>query len=106
MKLYIISDYGKQIRTISDKAMDENINETMHSLDWQGFHQVILEQSKGNSLEVGGSLDASDGFSVMLEENNKQYVIKTPPQTIEEMIVFLSDYLSDPMNWKNTIEWY
>ena len=93
--LHVLSDYGDKHRFITDKPTKEIVLHTINELDWKnGFHQVILVDSPGAYMEVGGSLDPSDGLSVLYEEDGKQLVIKVPPATIEEMTAFLFNYLS------------
>ncbi len=105
MKLYHIENYGAKTHGISKNASIEDIESLMQELDWQGFHQVVLEKNNGDWLEVGGSLNPEDGLSVMFEENGKQLVIKTPPQTVVEMMDFLTMYLSGSQDWKNKAVW-
>jgi hypothetical protein len=76
MRLRVLSNYGETERAVTDQATAETVESTMSSLDWQGFHQVVLERPNGDWMEVGGSLDPSDGLSVMYEENGSQFVIK------------------------------
>ena len=41
MKLRVISDFGAIEQVVTDAATAEIVRETMASLDWKGFHQVI-----------------------------------------------------------------
>lgn len=106
MKLEVISDYGSVVRTISDEATQEIVVSTMQSLDWGGFHQVVLTKPNGDWLEVGGSLNPNDGLSVMHEKNKTQEVIKTPPENVIEMTSFLAAYLEDTDEWREGVEWH
>lgn len=85
--------------------MPEIVQNTMHSLNWQGFHQVVLEQPNGDWMDVGGSLNPDDGLSVMHEENGKQSVIRVPPTSVDEMTTMLLGYLSGTDDWKSGTEW-
>ena len=105
MKLVVYSNYGSSQKTISDSADEKVVVNTMKSLDWKGFHQVVLEQENGDWLEVGGSLDPSDGLSVMFEEGGKQHVIETAPTKVEEMTEMLLGYLSGNELWKYSVRW-
>jgi hypothetical protein len=105
MKLRVISDYGRTERLVADEATPEIVVSTMHSLDWRGFHQVVLERSNSDWMEVGGSLDPSDGLSVMYEENGKQSVIRVAPTTVEDMTTMLLGYLSGTEDWKKSAKW-
>lgn len=100
MRLRILSDYGARERVVSEDATPEIIESTMNSLDWEGFHQVVLERSKGDSLEVGGSLNPEDGLSALREENGTQKVISDPPTSVGEMTAILLSYLSQGDKWK------
>ncbi len=101
MRLRVISDYGEAERVAADEATPEIVKSTMRSLNWKRFHQVVLERPNGDWLEVGGSMNPSDGFSVMYEEDGKQFVIKAPPTTTDEMMTMLLSYLSGSEDWKN-----
>ena len=105
MRLRVLSNYGETERVVTDQATAEAVESTMSSLDWQGFHQVVLERPNGDWMEVGGSLDPSDGLSVMYEENGRQFVIKVPPTTVGEMTAMLTGYLSNTEEWKAGAEW-
>ena len=105
MKLLHIADYGSRTQILSENATEVQIKSIMHSLDWQGFHQIVLEQENGDWLEVGGSLNPDDGLSVAFEENSKQFVIEMPPETINEMTAFLLAYRSREKDWKNKASW-
>ena len=106
MKLVVMSDYGKTERQVSSQATEQEVLQTMQSLDWSGFHQVVLHRPNGDWLEVGGSMDPLDGLSVMFEEGGKQLVIKEPPSTPEEMTQFLLGYLSCGDDWKKLGRWH
>lgn len=105
MELMVISDYGSKEEIISNCATPKIIRKTMDSLDWKGFHQVVLSIDEHNFIEVGGSLDPSDGLSVLYEENGEQSVIKKPPETVQEMTDILLSYLAGDRDWKNKYEW-
>jgi len=106
IRLLVISNYGQNTEIISEDPSHETIKNTMQNLNWQGFHQVVLEKKNGDWLEVGGSLNPSDGLSVMYEENGNQHVIKVPPTTIDEMTYFLLDYLDGSSDWKINHDWH
>ena len=105
MKLRVLSNYGENEQVVTEDATPEIIQKTVHSLNWQEFHQVLLERSSGDWMEVGGSLNPEDGFSVMYEENGRQLVIKTPPTRIDEMTEMLLAYLSGSEDWKRGADW-
>ena len=74
-------------------------------LDWSGFHQVVLTKSNGDWLEVGGSLDPSDGLSIMYEEGGKQVVIKEAPKNIDLLIKVSTTYAGNSDEWKEMADW-
>jgi hypothetical protein len=106
MKLEVISHYGAETMVVSGEATADIVKDTMRSLDWNGFHQVVLTKRNGDWMEVGGSLDPSDGLSVMYQENNEQVVIKSPPASVDEMTDFLLSYLGEMDDWKSNNEWH
>ena len=73
MKLRVISNYGTEERTVSESATREQIIRTIDYLDWSGFHQVVLEKPNGDWLDVGGSLEPSDGLSIMASSHFSPY---------------------------------
>ena len=83
MKLKVLSNYGSKEKVISESATADQIIETMISIDWKVFHQVILGKENGDWLEVGGNLK-SDGLSVTYEEYGKQYFIVKPPISVDK----------------------
>jgi hypothetical protein len=105
LRLEVHSDYGSHSRIVSEESTGDIIVKTMESLDWGGFHQVVLTNENGNWLEVGGSLDPSDGLSVMYQENGTQRVIGVPPVTVKEMTEFLLLYLEGKNEWKSKSTW-
>ncbi len=105
IKLRLISNYGSSERLITADADENAVRETVNSLDWGGFHQVVLERPNGDWVEVGGSLDPSDGLSVMYEESGKQSVITMPPTRVAEMTKILLAYLPGDDGWKELGTW-
>ena len=104
--LHVLSDYGDKHRFITDKPTKEIVLQAINELDWENkFHQVIIVNSPSAYMEVGGSLNPSDGLSVLYKENGKQFVIKVPPKKIEDMSNFLLSYLPTDNSWKNNTEW-
>lgn len=99
MRLEVISDYGATTTEISNRATPELIKETMASLDWQRFHQVVLSKPNGDWIEVGGSINPDEGLSVMWEEAGAQEVIA--PASVAEMTGFLLGFLSENNEWRN-----
>ena len=105
MKLRVISNYGTEERTVSENATREQIIHTIDYLDWSGFHQVVLEKPNGDWLDVGGSLDPSDGLSIMYEESGNQHVVTEAPELPEELKHALLGYLAESDDWKQAYGW-
>jgi len=93
MKLTVLYNYGTKLKLVSEDATDHQIIETMNTIDWNKFTQVVLEQNNGDHIEVGGSL-GSDGLSVMYSERQRQYFIVRPPDSVVEMTRILLSYHS------------
>lgn len=91
MKLTVLSNYGSKEKVISENATADQIIETMLSIDWKVFHQVILGKDNDDWLEVGGNLK-SDGLSVTYEEMGQQYFIVKPPVSVDQMTKILLSY--------------
>jgi hypothetical protein len=104
-RLTVISDYGENEQLISEAASNADVVEQMQSLDWNGFHQVILQQENGDLIEVGGSLNPDDGFSIIYLENEEEFVVKEPPTNVEQMLETLTLYLAADPRWKTQYEW-
>ena len=105
LKLYVISQYGKVEKTITESPTIEIIKNTMNTLDWKKFHQVILEKENKDFIEVSGSLDPADGFSSLFQEGGKQYVIKIPPHSTLQMENILISYFYQDNKWKDDNSW-
>jgi hypothetical protein len=84
MNLIVLSDFGSEEELISDSVTIDQITNTMNSIDWLNFHQVIINKPNGDWIDVGGSLE-EDGLSIAYQENNKEYVIVTAPTDIETL---------------------
>ena len=105
MQLSVLSDYGATERIITQGASPEIVEKTISNLDWDGFHQVVMTKRNGDWLEVGGSLNPTDGLSVMYEEDGQQVVIKEPPATIAFLIQVAIAYVNNTGRWKEMAEW-
>jgi len=103
MKLWTLSNYGEKEKTISENVTNDDIDRIMNSLNWNEFHQVILEKKNGDFIEVSGNL-GEDGLSVLYQEGENQKVIVIPPTTISEMIYFLKSYMSGNEEFKSKYE--
>ena len=55
MRLTVISDHGARETVASEQATPEIVEATIRSVDWSGFHHVVLEDDMGNWFEGGDS---------------------------------------------------
>jgi len=99
MKLTVLINYASEEKVISEAATAEELIQALESIDWQIFHQVVLEKSNGDWIDVGGNL-GSDGLSVMYEEDGIQLVIVDPPTTVDQMKSILLSYLAGDGKFK------
>ena len=105
MKMTVISNYGAEEKVFLEKASATLVAAAICTLDWNGFHQVVLEQPNGDYLEVGGSLNPEDGFSAMYQQGDEQFVTDEPPSTVDELLQMQTSYISGTDAWKSGYEW-
>jgi hypothetical protein len=106
--LHVLSDFGDTHEFVSEAPDRGLITSTIRALEWRnGFHQVILVTAPGVSMEVGGSLDPSDGFSsVYQDENNDIYrVTVSPPGTVGDMEAILVSFLLGDGRWEGMYDY-
>ncbi len=48
MRLRVISNYGEIERLVADKASPEIVKSKLRSVDWQGFHQGVIQRLSRN----------------------------------------------------------
>lgn len=94
MKLLVLSDYGSVEFLKIENPTESDIIQTMNSIDWNLFHQVILSKNDYDWVEVGGNV-TEDGLSAMYEKNNEQFVIDDAPSSKEQMIEILISYFKN-----------
>ena len=104
MRLTILSDYGASEKLVSEEATAEIVEAAIRSLDWSGFHQVVLQQANGDWFEVGGSL-GEDGLSAVYEQAGEQYVVAVPPASIDELVELHLLYLAGSPRWRRDWRW-
>lgn len=104
-RLRVISDYGQAERIVTEEPTEEDIRSLMNSLDWNEFHQVVIDRGNGDWMEVGGSLDPGIGLSAMFSEGNRQSVIVEPLKDVGDMNSILLMYLASDGDWKRKWEW-
>ena len=101
--LHVLSDFGETHVFVSETPNRRLIISTIRALDWDsGFHQVILISAPGVSMEVGGSLDSSNGLSSIYQDENRDIarVTASPPKTVEDMEAILVSFLAGDGRWE------
>ncbi len=94
---------GGDYRQLSRELDMQQISAELHKLDWQSnFYQFIVVKEPGISMEVGGSLDESDGLSAYYKNFPEQVeaVIVGPPKSVLEMEQILEAFLQPGEVWK------
>lgn len=104
LELMVLSDYGKEENIISKSTTKDQIDSIMTTLDWNEFHQVILSIDNENWIEVGGNIQ-EDGLAVLYEENGVRNIIKTPPNSVDEMTEILISYLVNDNKFKSNYDY-
>ena len=105
--LHVLSDYGYEHRLVDKNPTEEIIRATIRKLNWDnGFYQVILVTSPGVSLEVGGTLDPTEGLSAMYRnwKSNDHRVIREPPPTVRSMEDLLVSFHRGDGRWEQMYE--
>ena len=105
MRLTVISAYGARETIVSEQATPEIVEATIRSVNWSGFHQVVLEDDMGNWFEVGSSF-GDDGLSASFGEAGDEYVIAILPTTVDEMVRLQALFVSDSAQWRNECQWH
>lgn len=102
LKLVIYYGFGDSTKVISNNTNQNEIDSTMKSIDWKDFHMVCLEESNGNTLDVGGSL-FEDGFSsgYMNVSENNNLILRSPiPSGVNDMIETLKTFCISKNDWE------
>lgn len=76
---------------MAKKATLDGLIALIDSLDWQKFHQVVLEKDSENWIEVGGSLKRH-GLAAIISHNGEPFIIANKPASIGEMKRILTLY--------------
>jgi hypothetical protein len=106
--LHVISDFGNEYTYVSESPNNIVVSETIRNLDWEkGFHQVILVTIPGVSMEVGGSLDPSDGLSSAYRDVNKNIyrVTVDPPVSVNQMEKILFSFHAGDNQWEKMYQY-
>lgn len=102
--MHLLSNYGSEYTFLGASITQEDIKRELRKLDWpNGFYQFVVISEPGISMEVGGSLDPSDGLSARyLNRSTKvEGVIITPPESVEEMEDILIKFADSDESWKS-----
>ena len=100
-------ELGGEPRCLLRELDMAGISEELHKLDWQSnFYQFVVVKEPGVSMEVGGSLDESDGLSAYYKNfpEKIEAVIVAPPKTVLEMEQILEAFLQPDEVWKTRYE--
>lgn len=105
MRLEVISNYGAKVSTVSEATTADILDKSCGSIDWQGFHQLVLYADDGDFMELGGSLDPGDGLSVMLQEKGVQRLASPVPTTIEQGLRLMHAFLRHDGSHATLTQW-
>ncbi len=95
------------VRKISSSIDLEEISNELYKLDWDSdFYQFLVVKEPGVLMEVGGSLDPSDGLSAIYFNrlDGSEAVIKRAPQSVLEMKQILEAFLQPGDIWREHYE--
>jgi len=106
--LHVLSDYGSGHELRSSAPTETAITDLMNSLAWDSdFYQVVLVLPKGDSMEVGGSIEPSTGLSSQYR-NEAQGIFrltKIPPTTVQEMTDILLSFHRGDNQWEQMFDY-
>lgn len=91
LKTQYLNDRRPTIVSETPRAAD--VAAAVCSINWNQFAFVTLFQDEDNWLDGSGSLDPSDGLSMMLSVDGIQYVTETAPPTPDSMLLIFNAYL-------------
>jgi hypothetical protein len=101
--IHLLSNYGSEYSFLSESISQEYIEREIRKLDWHNsFNQFIVIIDPGVMMEVGGSLDPTDGLSARYLNRNtrEEAVIVNPPESVSEMEDILIKFTSGSDSWK------
>ncbi len=107
LKLTVMAGFEGDQKTISENATSEIIKSTMHSINWEEFHIVQLEDLNSTgfkALHVSGSL-SEDGLASGLVTDDDHILITKPITTVEQIIEILLDFLKGEDVWRDKYEY-
>ena len=105
--LHLLANYGSKYSFLSSSVSQSTINHEIHKLDWpNSFYQLILVLEPGISMEVGGSLNPSDGLSAryLNRDTKTEAVIIKSPESVQEMENILVQFSNGGNLWKTTYQ--
>ncbi len=106
--LHVLSDYGSDHELRSSAPTEAIITDLMNSLAWDSdFYQVVLVLPKGDSMEVGGSLDPDTGLSSLYRKEAQGILrlTKRPPTTVREMTNILLSFHRGDNRWEQMFDY-
>lgn len=104
LRLVVAYDFGRELKTISEKATAEIIKSTMKTINWNEFHIVQLEDENNNALHVSGSL-GGDGLASGFVTEDDHILMEKPIVTVDQMTEILLDFLKGENVWRNKYEY-
>jgi ATP-dependent Clp protease adapter protein ClpS len=75
MKLILIGNFGETEEVVSEKASLYEVISLVDALNWQHFHQVVLQKDTENWIEVGESLK-THGLAAVICHDNEHFVMR------------------------------
>ena len=100
--IHVIPNFGDDPTIYSPTISEDAVRSALRSVDWvNGFHQVVVVQSPGTSMEVGGSLNPDHGLSAVYRNRREQTeaVTKDAPESVDDMEAILIAFLKPGDGW-------
>ncbi len=91
------------IEKITQNPSRDDVEKIVKSLHWDDISWAILKIDKKNRIECSGSIN--DGFAIIYQENDSDYIGNNAPESIDEIIEILIQYLNYDNSWKNKFTW-
>lgn len=91
IQIEVYSNYGSDLILKNPDTTLELVRETMNNLNWKDFQIVNLSKSENDWISLSGNI-SDEGLACVFEENNIEFIIDSPLNTVEEMIEILISY--------------
>jgi len=101
--VHLLSYYGEVHDHKSETIDVAEVSELIDNLDWEdNFYQVVCTLRPGVSMEVGGSLNESDGLAAVYQNRpeNISYVSSDGPDSRKEMIEIMESFIRGTSCWR------